>query len=886
MSPSRDDFRKQLLAAFLAETEEHAEVIVSGLIEMEKAPSIEAMIPVVERVFREVHSLKGAARAVDHTEIGVLCQAAENVLSGLKRKSLAPSSSIFDALHRVVDVVRELVRSGSGGAEVSSLVERLHALEKGEAPAAPSFPKGRQPEASPVSPVSPVPSTGTIPPEVPSAPPPLPSSPPSTPAKEKVEKKEKESVSPPPPPRVQEATLFSETEEKLPRESSGARPTSPPPSEAFSTKESASRESPIKSDTVRIATSKIESLVLQAEEMLSAKLMTEKNASDLREALLLLEQWHKEWIRIAPDVRKIRRRLEVTKEEDPSLSQLALLLEFLDWNRRRIETLEKNLRMLNKQAETNSRILGTMVNGLLDDARKVLMLPFASQTRLFPKVVRDIARDEGKQVEIVIRGEDVEIDKRILEELKDPFIHLLRNCIDHGIEKPEARVRHGKSPEGHIEVTIGYYEGNRVEILVSDDGEGIDLDRVRAVAVKTGLLTEEEAKNLDERRTLALIFESDISTSPIITDVSGRGLGCSIIREKVEKLGGTITVESRRHRGTTFRLLLPVTLATSRGILVRVADRLFMIPTKSVERVLRVSTSSIRHVENMPVLFLHHVGERRSTKRERGFRESSRTQTAAPSSAGSVLPLASSASPTAPGSERMTGHPISLVSLQEVLEIPSPPSTKKAKASELFPVLILTSGEMRAAFRVDAILNEQEILVKAFQPPLVRVRNVAGATILGSGEIVPILHPSDLLISVMRAGQRGRRAAMPTEAKTRKSILIAEDSMTSRTLLKNILETAGYEVVTAVDGKEAMERLNERPFDLLVSDIEMPRMNGFELTSWIRNHDTLKNLPVVLVTSLSSKEDQERGMEVGANAYILKSSFDQGDLLDVIQRFI
>jgi two-component system chemotaxis sensor kinase CheA len=359
---------------------------------------------------------------------------------------------------------------------------------------------------------------------------------------------------------------------------------------------------------------------------------------------------------------------------------------------------------------------------------------------------------------------------------------------------------------------------------------------VKTSAIKLGRLTTEEAQRLSEAEALDLIFQSDVSTSPIITQLSGRGLGLAIVREKAEKLGGRVSVESRRGVGTTIRIALPIALATFRGILVEVAERLFVIPTTQVERVGRFKMEDVRTVEGRETLSLN-------------------------------------------------GRATSLAWLAEVLELPEAERTGDAHAAT--PLVLLGTGDQRVAFAVDAVLDEQEVMVKRLGKPLVRVRNIAGATVLGSGQVAPILNVADLLKSARSASGPSARVATerPPEAEA-KAILIAEDSITSRMLLKGILESAGYRVKTAVDGLEAFTTLRAEHFDLLVSDVEMPRLNGFDLTAQVRADRKLADLPVVLVTALETREHRERGIDVGANAYLIKSNFDQSNLLEAVRRLV
>jgi two-component system chemotaxis sensor kinase CheA len=507
----------------------------------------------------------------------------------------------------------------------------------------------------------------------------------------------------------------------------------------------------------------------------------------------------------------------------------------LDRNQQHVRALETQLTTLSRSADHDQRAFGGMVDNLLEDMKKVLVLPFSSLLEVFPKLVRDLARDQEKEVELDIRGADIEIDRRILEEMKDPLLHLIRNCIDHGIEKTAARLQSGKPARATLSIAVSQLNGNSVEIVVADDGGGIDVARLKQSAIKQHVLSEDDAGKLSDAEATALIFQSQVSTSPMITELSGRGLGMAIVREKTERLGGQISVDSHRGAGTRFTIVLPLTLATFRGILVETGGASFVVPTANVERVARIRRDTIRTIENRTTIVLD-------------------------------------------------GRAVALVSLAEALGLDG---LEDRDAGVYVSVLVLGAADRRIAFTVDAVLREQEVLVKPLGKNLRRVRNIAGATILGSGRVVPILSTRDLLRSAVQLHGGGSRPAPVASPETaRRSILIAEDSITSRMLLKNILESAAFEVTTAVDGLDALTRLKNGRFDLVVSDVEMPRLGGFELIQKIRADKELATIPVVLVTSLASREHRERGVEVGANAYIVKSSFDQSDLLEVVRRLI
>jgi two-component system chemotaxis sensor kinase CheA len=501
----------------------------------------------------------------------------------------------------------------------------------------------------------------------------------------------------------------------------------------------------------------------------------------------------------------------------------------------KVETAER-------AAAMDQRVLRRMVDDHLEALKTALMLPVSSMVEVFPGLVRDLARDQGKDVELIIQGAEIQIDKRVLEELKDSLIHMLRNAIDHGIEKPELRAARNKPPRGKITLSFTPRDSRQMDIQLSDDGAGVDLDEVRRAAVKHGGVSQDTARQMDAAAAQMLIFQSGISTSRLITEVSGRGLGLAIVREKVEKLGGSVALDSQAGAGTTFRLQVPMTLTTFRGLVVRAGGQVFIVPIVNVEKALRVHPEAIRTVENRESV--EHNGE--------------------------ILAVAS---------------------LSDTLELSQhsrqASETDGEERSGYVHLVLLVSSDRRIALKVDEVVEEQQVLVKSLGRQLRRLRNISGAAVLASGQLAPVLHASDLVKSALRTILSVKMTVRGEDAaQARKSILVAEDSITSRILIKNILETAGYQVATAVDGLDAFTQARAAHFDLVVSDVDMPRLSGFELTAKIRGDKKMGALPVVLVTALESREDRERGIEAGADAYIVKSSFDQSNLLEVVSRLI
>ncbi|MFZ4571335.1 MAG: hybrid sensor histidine kinase/response regulator [Bacteroidales bacterium] len=746
MTTQDKEFEKRLLATFLIEAEEHIRSVSSGLIELEKGLSGDVLNTRIESMFRDVHSLKGAARSVGQKDIEAVCHPLESVFSALKRHEIVLMPGLIDLFHDSVNAINQIlasphsVISSADRIKFRGLISRL-----GEA------------------------------------------------AKGKIEKPQAVSAE-----KLIKPDFIISAEEVVPL-----------------------------SGSVRVQAKRLDPMLLQAEELMISKTSCGQRVSDcydiqneLQSLLAELALW------------KLNR---ATGWKDHSLEFFRLVEE-------RMTALESLTDSLKRNLERDHHDMTRLLDEHLDGMKQLILMPVSTMAEGFPKFIRDLARDQRKEVSLVMHGTDMEIDRRILDELKDPLIHLLRNSVDHAIQIPQERVANSKPSHGTITLSFLPMENHQVEIKVSDDGKGIDPDRVLAKAIREGLVNPEDKDSLTPDAVTSFIFHSGISTSEVITDVSGRGVGLAIVREKVEKSGGTISVLTGKE-GTVFRILMPLNFTTFRGVLVSDAGHSFMIPTTNLERVTMIPREQRVSLENKEAVIYR-------------------------------------------------GEHLASVRLAEILNLTITANAIRNTAgldsdNGLSAYAIVNVNGRRIAFQVDEVLSEHQFLLKNLGKQLRRVRYIAGATVLGTGQVVPVLNVADLVNSALKP-----RDWQPSESHTgaserkQKQILVAEDSITSRMLLKNILEAAGYVVTTAVDGVDALTRAKEGEFDLLVSDVDMPRMNGFELTRKIRHDSRLKELPVVLVTSLSRREDHEQGIEAGANAYIVKSNFEQSNLLEVVRKLI
>jgi two-component system, chemotaxis family, sensor kinase CheA len=564
-------------------------------------------------------------------------------------------------------------------------------------------------------------------------------------------------------------------------------------------------------DTLRVSANKLDSVLTRSGELLLAVRQTERR----RDEWTAVEEITSG---LAADFQRLHKLVSpgLQIETRAALQQVGI----------GIDKLRDGLERVVADAATGGRGLVRTAVDLDACVRSLRMVPFAEAGQGLERVVRDLALAAGKEVVFRLLGAEVELDRAVAEQLKDPLMHLVRNAVDHGIETPLERAAAGKSLPAVITVSAAL-KGAQVEIAISDDGRGIDRERIREEGRARGL-----PESTEDRDLLALVFHPGLSTARALTPVSGRGVGLDVVKSQVILLHGTVGLESVEGAGTTFALTVPLTVTLIRALLVQAAGRTFALATTQVTSLRRFIPEELRNVGGRGMLA---VGER-------------------------LLPL---------------------VSLAEALGLTAP---RRDRGQGGFVVLV-EAGTSRVAFIVDELLAEQDLVVTGLGRRLRRVPNVAGCALLEDGDIALILSTAELAESVLGAPGRPLLVAPAAEA-VRRRLLVADDSVTTRTLEKAILEEAGYEVTLAADGHQAWRILQEEAIDLVVADVEMPGMDGFTLTETVRHSPALRRIPVVLVTSLSSDKDRARGLEAGADAYIVKSGFDRASLLEAVGQLL
>jgi two-component system chemotaxis sensor kinase CheA len=477
-----------------------------------------------------------------------------------------------------------------------------------------------------------------------------------------------------------------------------------------------------------------------------------------------------------------------------------------------------------------SRDLGRVSNEISLGVRELRMRPFADAVADLPRVVRDVAASTGKSVRLQIEGEDVQADRAVLAQLHDALLHLVRNAVDHGIEPVAVRRGRGKPEEGTISIRAGLV-GDRIVVTVSDDGGGLDVEAMRRRLIERG-----EQVSIDERAIARRLFLGGVSTRDSATAISGRGVGLDAVRAAAERVRGSVDVDWRRGGGTTFTIEAPLTLATVRVILARVGKTIVALPSAFIDRLIRTTPEALRIVEGR---FAVETGDGTA--------------------------------------------PAFVASIASVL---GPPLVDRPVDGAVQLALVRV-GERRAALRVDELLEDVEVVVRPIRAHgRVAVPHVSGAALLSSGTVALVLNVTSVTATAL--GLTNDRATMPakSDAGPRRRVLVVDDSITTRTLESSVLEAAGYDVMTAVDGADGWRVLQERGADLVVSDVEMPRMDGLQLTEAMRASTRFRETPVILVTALETVEHRARGLEVGADAYLGKSSFEQHSLLNTVRELL
>ncbi len=485
----------------------------------------------------------------------------------------------------------------------------------------------------------------------------------------------------------------------------------------------------------------------------------------------------------------------------------------------------------------------TLMAELHDKALIMRMLPLAIVFDPAGRIVRDLARSVGKQVECVVRGAEIELDRQLIDKLSDPIVHLLRNAIDHGLEMPEARQAAGKAAQGRITLSA-HQDGGWVVIEVADDGGGIPLAGVREKAVRKGFVGAEQAAAMSDQEVVDLIFLPGFSTSAIITDISGRGVGMDVVKQSiVDDLQGSVSVETRPGAGTTFALRLPLSLAMMRVLLVEVAGLSFGFTAQYVTELIRVPHAEMLTVAQRQAVIIRNE----------------------------FVPVVPLADLLAIPQRRLSQNPSAA----------TPPTPGRLG---MLLVVVRVRNE-KLALAVDELQDERDMVIKPLPAHMRRLPTVSGMVVTGRNELVSVLHAPALLELARRARSRAAPAEVAGESGAYR-VLVVDDSLNTREIEKDVLEAWGYRVTLAEDGLDGLRKARAGEFDAVLTDVEMPNMDGFTLTARLREEEKYRDTPIVIITSREKEEDKRRGIQVGADAYIVKGDFEQSSLVDTLRSLL
>ncbi|QWR76572.1 hybrid sensor histidine kinase/response regulator [Candidatus Magnetomonas plexicatena] len=785
----------ELRDIFKAETEEHLQKLEDGLVQFEQAPDTPGLL---EELFRESHSLKGSARLMGVDKIELVSHTLEDMLVKAKRGTTKLSTVSVNSIYKCLDVIKALLHEALTGETAN--INIIHVIEelKGERASSPPpvKPNPEPPKAQTQTPSPAKPESAVIEPVIPK----------KEPEKVSLQAEETPPLSMPQP----ETQPDDDTEETA----TGTTDASLSDGAVLWLEGSGKRSI----ETIRVEAGKLDSLMVHVGELVVIKNRINQRINDIQETVSMWESV------VLP---------ELSGSSDLSVQQLAHLAN----NR---EVFYKHLNNLkNSLSEDGARI--SFVSQQLDHgAHELMLIPLSTVFNPFKRMVRDLANEKAKEINFYVEGGDTTAEKRVLEEIKDPLMHILRNAIDHAIETPDVRKGLGKKQCGLI-VLKAYKESTNIIIEVLDDGQGLATEKIKETAIKNKLVGRDVMEKMTTAEIHNFIFTPGFSTNKIVTDISGRGIGMDVVKTALERLKGSITLESVPNEGCKMTLRIPVNISSTRVFLVIARNRTYALPIEFVMTTFMLNLSDVYNVE----------GQKTFTFMDK---------------------------------------PVSVLYITDILEITErADSGRTLKADSLaqkLPCIMFKIEGQVFGVLVDVLVDEQEIVVKSYGGILKRVRNVLGSTILGSGEVCMVLNPHDILKTIKSGGYSSTSLQQAEALSQQHSILMAEDSITTRTQMKRILEGAGYEVTACVDGLDALNKLKTADFDAVVSDVQMPNMDGLTLTENIRMDTKYRELPVILVTTMSSDEDMKRGIEVGANAYITKPAFDKQVFLETLKRLI
>ncbi|MDY4012245.1 MAG: response regulator [Campylobacter sp.] len=760
------DDMQELLEDFLVESFELIEQIDHDLVELESNPDD---LELLNRIFRVAHTVKGSSSFLNFDTLTKLTHHMEDVLNKARHGELKITADVMDVVLKSVDMMKGLLVSirdngndSNSGIDISQICPQLTAISDGQSPAATPAPEPAPAAATDIPP-------SAIPDDID----------PNTLSEDQINAEIERLL------KVRKAE--DEARRAAKASGGGAAPAAPATAPAAA---------PDKPDTA----DKPAAAAKPAGDGANAPAKASANASD-------------QTIRV--EVGRLDYLMNLVGEL--VLSKNRLLTIYNDVEER--YDGEQFLEELNQVVSSLSLVTTDVQLAVM----KTRMQPIAKVFNKFPRVVRDIGRDLNKQIDLIISGEETELDKSIVEEIGDPLTHIIRNSCDHGIEDPATRKAAGKPEKGTIELKA-YNEGNHIVIEIIDDGKGIDAEAIRIKAVERGLISENEADTMSNKEIYSIIFRPGFSMAAKVTNISGRGVGMDVVKTNVEKLHGVIDIDSEIGKGTTLKLKIPLTLAIIQSLLVGTQEEIYAIPLANVNETVRVSVDNIYTIEGKNVL-------------------------------------------------RLRDEVLSLVRLSDLFGV-----KQVLESGDQTYVVVISVAETKLGIIVDNLIGQEEIVIKSLGSYLANIDGIAGGTIRGDGRVTLIVDVG-VIMDMAKEVKVDIKSSMSAEAtqKAKESpadykVLVVDDSKMDRAIISKALAPTGITLIEATNGLEALNiiKSSEHAFDAVLIDIEMPKMDGYTLAGEIRKYSKYRNLPLIAVTSRTSKSDRLRGVEVGMTEYITK----------------
>ena len=589
--------------------------------------------------------------------------------------------------------------------------------------------------------------------------------------------------------------------------------------------------------TLRVDSSKLDNLVGQIGELIVSKIKTNEQLSLAKKINNEMVEWQKNFSKMEYYVKYFDKKYlsdpkNSTQDYRKIITHNKQLATLIEQHNEKINDLIKGMSVLFKQLQESETKLNSTTTEIEEMVKNMRILPLSTIFQLFPRMVHNIARDKNKKIDLVIEGADITADKTIIEELKIPLMHIIRNSIDHGIEDVETRKLLGKNPIGKIEIKASYKD-NKVIVDVKDDGRGLDIEKIKSKALEKQLLTKEEISAISDEELTNLIFYPGFSTEDFVTELSGRGLGLDIVNNKINHMQGRIDIFSQLNKGTVVRIILPATVATKKVFIIEEQKQLWAIESFVIKTIVRINSDEIFEKDNRNYYIYNK-------------------------------------------------NAIVIYTLSQILNFENTP-----RETNKYTLMIIETESTTFGIIVEKLISDQEIVHKKLAPPLYKVKHISGITTLANGEACLILSVSDIIstINSKKIGTKiiSKNGILKTKDNFKYKILIVDDSHTTRILQKNILSNHGYNVTTATNPLNALEKTALNNYDLIISDIQMPEMNGFEFIEKLRKDSKYEKTPVIIVSSEAKENHTQEIESTKIIKYIEKNLFKQNDLIDCIE---